>query len=137
MFILHAELFSYIFVFIYSFFFPFLSFGLFPSLVTGLGCDCVCRFFPKLRMGHIFVFLEIKVVISFLSPIWVLFEYFRADSTDPFCSLQPGFDAYVSDFHIPKNMECHPGDRIVSVQTASCVFNLFNLHKCSCMIAFY
>ncbi|XP_047970818.1 E4 SUMO-protein ligase PIAL2-like isoform X2 [Salvia hispanica] len=41
------------------------------------------RFYPRLRMGHIFVFLEIK----------------------------PGFEAYVSDFQISKR-KCAPGDRI-------------------------
>ncbi|KAL1569124.1 E4 SUMO-protein ligase PIAL2-like isoform X2 [Salvia divinorum] len=41
------------------------------------------RFYPRLRMGHIFVFLEVK----------------------------PGFEAYVSDFQISKK-KCAPGDRI-------------------------
>ncbi|KAG6399356.1 hypothetical protein SASPL_140834 [Salvia splendens] len=53
------------------------------SQLTELGCKHVCRFYPRLRMGHIFVFLEIK----------------------------PGFEAYVSDFQISKK-KCAPGDRI-------------------------
>ncbi|XP_042024993.1 E4 SUMO-protein ligase PIAL2-like [Salvia splendens] len=57
------------------------------------------RFYPRLRMGHIFVFLEIK----------------------------PGFEAYVSDFQISKK-KCAPGDRIRllvvqmdNIETSSCL----------------
>ncbi|XP_057810435.1 E4 SUMO-protein ligase PIAL2 isoform X2 [Salvia miltiorrhiza] len=57
------------------------------------------RYYPRLRMGHIFVFLEVK----------------------------PGFDAYVSDFQITKK-KCSPGDKIRllvvqtdNIETSSCL----------------
>ncbi|KAH6830031.1 hypothetical protein C2S53_004148 [Perilla frutescens var. hirtella] len=58
------------------------------------------RFYPRLKMGHIFVFLEVK----------------------------PGYDAYVSDFQISKNLKCSQGDRIRlfvlqtdSIETSACL----------------
>lgn len=58
------------------------------------------RFYPRLKMGHIFVFLEVK----------------------------PGYDAYVSDFQISKNLKCSQGDRIRlfvvqtdNIETSSCL----------------
>ncbi|KAL0298076.1 UNVERIFIED_CONTAM: E4 SUMO-protein ligase PIAL2 [Sesamum angustifolium] len=47
-------------------------------------------------MGHMFVFLEVK----------------------------PGFDAYVSDFQISKNLKSSPGDKIVSMLIIILNFNL-------------
>ncbi|XP_020550647.1 E4 SUMO-protein ligase PIAL2-like [Sesamum indicum] len=60
------------------------------------------RFYPRMKMGHMFVFLEVK----------------------------PGFDAYVSDFQISKNLKSSPGDKIRlfvaqtdSIETSSCLIS--------------
>ncbi|KAL6549919.1 hypothetical protein OROMI_020407 [Orobanche minor] len=59
------------------------------------------RFYPRMKMGHVFVFLEVK----------------------------PGFEAYLSDFEIPQNLKTtFPDDRIMlfvvrtdSIETSSCL----------------
>ncbi|KAK4389239.1 E4 SUMO-protein ligase PIAL2 [Sesamum angolense] len=54
------------------------------------------RFYPRMKMGHMFVFLEVK----------------------------PGFDAYVSDFQISKNLKSSPGDKIGTETAEYCLFTL-------------
>ncbi|KAL0393600.1 UNVERIFIED_CONTAM: E4 SUMO-protein ligase PIAL2 [Sesamum latifolium] len=60
------------------------------------------KFYPRMKMGHMFVYLEVK----------------------------PGFDAYVSDFQISKNLKSSPGDKIRlfvaqtdSLETSSCLIS--------------
>ncbi|KAK4435410.1 E4 SUMO-protein ligase PIAL2 [Sesamum alatum] len=62
----------------------------------------ISRFYPRMRMGQMFVFLEVK----------------------------PGFDAYVSDFEISKNLKSSPGDKIRlfvvqtdNIETSSCLIS--------------
>ncbi|KAL8480007.1 hypothetical protein ACS0TY_026300 [Phlomoides rotata] len=82
-------------------------FGSVPDFDTGPSCSLsvistiMSRFYPKMKMGHMFVLLEVKT----------------------------GFDAYVSDFQISKNLKCSPGDkiRLIVVQTD-------NIETSSCLV---
>ncbi|CAA0812128.1 RING/U-box superfamily protein [Striga hermonthica] len=59
-----------------------------PSCSHSVISTVMSRFYPKLKMGHVFVSLEVK----------------------------PGFEAYLTDFQIPKNLkQTSPGDKILVV----------------------
>ncbi|GER33037.1 Sumo ligase [Striga asiatica] len=72
-----------------------------PSCSHSVISTVMSRFYPKLKMGHVFVSLEVK----------------------------PGFEAYLSDFQIPKNLKkTSPGDKIMlfvvqtdNIETSSCL----------------
>ncbi|GFP88940.1 zinc finger miz domain-containing protein 2 [Phtheirospermum japonicum] len=72
-----------------------------PSCTHSVISTVMSRFYPRMKMGHVFVFLEIK----------------------------PGFEAYLSDFQIPKNLKkTSPGDKIMlfvvqtdNTETSSCL----------------
>ncbi|KAI3453760.1 hypothetical protein Pfo_010423 [Paulownia fortunei] len=71
-----------------------------PSCSLSVISTIMSRFYPRMKMGHIFTFLEVK----------------------------PGFDAYVSDFQISKNIKSSPGDKIRlfvvqmdNIETSSCL----------------
>ncbi|KAK4400897.1 E4 SUMO-protein ligase PIAL2 [Sesamum angolense] len=73
-----------------------------PSCSLPVISTIISRFYPKLKMGHIFAFLEVK----------------------------PGYEAYVSDFQISKNLKSSPGDKIRlfvvqtdSIETSSCLIS--------------
>ncbi|KAG8382192.1 hypothetical protein BUALT_Bualt05G0051200 [Buddleja alternifolia] len=71
-----------------------------PSCALSVISTIMSRFYPRMKMGHIFAFVEVK----------------------------PGFDAYVSDFQISKSLKSSPGDKIRlfvvqtdSIETSSCL----------------
>ncbi|KAK4422567.1 E4 SUMO-protein ligase PIAL2 [Sesamum alatum] len=73
-----------------------------PSRSLSAISTIMSRFYPKLKLGHIFAFLEVK----------------------------PGYDAYVSDFQISKSLKSSPGDKIRlfvvqtdSIETSSCLIS--------------
>ncbi|KAL3635620.1 hypothetical protein CASFOL_020167 [Castilleja foliolosa] len=72
-----------------------------PSCTHSVISTVMSRFYPRMKMGHVFLFLEIK----------------------------PGFEAYLGDFQIPKNLKkTSQGDKIVlfvvqtdNIETSSCL----------------
>ncbi|KAI3468680.1 hypothetical protein Pfo_025343 [Paulownia fortunei] len=77
-------------------------FSMEPSCSLSVFSTIMSRFYPRMKMGHMLVFLEVK----------------------------PGFDAYVSDFQISKKLKSSPGDKIRlfvaqtdSIETSSCLIS--------------
>ncbi|CAI9094179.1 OLC1v1029873C2 [Oldenlandia corymbosa var. corymbosa] len=73
-----------------------------PSSYNAVIADIMSRFYPRLKMGQILTFLEVK----------------------------PGYGAYVKDFQISKHMKLSPGEKIRlfvaqtdSTETPSCLIN--------------
>ncbi|KAL3818016.1 hypothetical protein ACJIZ3_003921 [Penstemon smallii] len=73
-----------------------------PNCSRSVISTIMSRFYPRMEMSHMFVFLEAK----------------------------PGFDAYVSDFQISKNIKSAPGDKVRlfvvqtdSLETSSCLIS--------------
>ncbi|KAL7111755.1 hypothetical protein ACP275_05G109700 [Erythranthe tilingii] len=73
-----------------------------PSCSLSVISTIMSRFYPRMKMGHIFSFLEVK----------------------------PGYYAYARDFQIPKNIKSSPGDQIRlfvvqtdSIETSSCLIS--------------
>ncbi|PIN01560.1 hypothetical protein CDL12_25935 [Handroanthus impetiginosus] len=76
------------------------SFNSEPSSSLSVISTIMSRFYPRMKMGHILAFLEIK----------------------------PGFDAYLIDFQISKSLKSSPGDKIRlfvvqtdDIETSSCL----------------
>ncbi|XP_051119482.1 E4 SUMO-protein ligase PIAL2 isoform X2 [Andrographis paniculata] len=76
------------------------EFSTVPSSSHPVVSTVMARFYPKLRMGHVFAFIEVK----------------------------PGFDVYVADFQLSKDFKPSPGDKISlfvaqtdNIETSACL----------------
>ena len=86
------------------------------------------RFYPLVKLGHVLVSLEVKVMFCLL--VWTCYPLTVLLFIFVFFTWQSGYTMLAHDFHISKNMPHSPQEKIVRMACVLSMISFFIVNLC-------